>query len=71
MKIRYKTDHGLAILSVPNDFPVDADAARDAASSLDRMATEADAGSARIDWHNSEGERVGSMKWSPDNDPEK
>lgn len=71
MIIRYRTKKGLVILSVPDGFPVDADAAKAAAQSLDQMGSDFKAGSTRVSWHDDKGKNIGFMLWTSDNDPEK
>lgn len=66
MKIRYRTKNGLVILSVPDGFPVDADAAKAAAQSLDQMGSAFKAGSARVSWHDDKGKNIGFMSWTSD-----
>lgn len=66
MIIRYRTKHGLVILSIPDGFPVDADAAKAAAHSLDQMGSAFKAGSTRFSWHDDKGKNIGFMSWTSD-----
>ena len=66
MKIRYRTRRGRVILSVPDGSPVDADVAKAAATTLDSLGSEVNAGSARITWHDDKGKNIGFMSWTSD-----
>lgn len=71
MKIRVKSLHGHVIVTVPDSTPVNSQDLGEAASFLDKMGSKSKAGAVKFHIKDNNGKVIGSLKWSPDNEPEK